>query len=460
MQSQLPGFKACLALLFFLLSCAAYAQTIHTVAGDGISGYTGDGASALAAKIWLLGPSGFHINSGSATDLAGNLYFSDVNNNVIRKVDASGIITTIAGTGYNTGTGAGSGAYNGDGIAATAAQLNNPAGIAIDASGNIIFADLNNSRIRKINTAGIISTIVGNGSQACTGNGGQASAATIINPNSIAIDHAGNIYFTDDFCNEVRKVNTAGIISVVAGTGTAGYNGDYIAATSAELNDPTGVAVDGTGLVYIVDKLNNRIRKVDASGIITTVAGNGIAAPFGGDGVVSTSTTVTSPWCMTFDAWGNYYIGENNSRVRMVNTAGIINTVAGTGLNGYSGDGGQATAAKITFASSLTTDNAGNLYINDAGNDRVRKVNMAYMQAGNVAGPQSQITVFPNPATAELTVSMSSTIYTLSVTDFLGRPIFTNHYNSSTAHINITDLIPGVYFIKINGMDIRKFVKQ
>ena len=215
-------------------------------------------------------------STGVAVDSSGNIYIADTYNNRIRKVDTAGVISTIAGNG--------AAGYSGDGGSATSAMLNGPMSVAIDAFDNIYIADQLNNCIRKVNTVGVISTVAGNGTAGFFGDGGLATSAALNNPTGVAIDSAGNIYIADANMNNyplnygnnrIRKVDTSGIISTVAGNGAAGYLGDGGAATSATLGAPQGVAVDAIGNIYIADVLNNRIRKVDSSGVITTVAGNG-----------------------------------------------------------------------------------------------------------------------------------------------------------------------------------------
>jgi sugar lactone lactonase YvrE len=280
------------------------------------------------------------------------------------------IITTIAGTG--------TGGYNGDGILATAAQFNGVQGLAIDAAGNIYAADIAGNRIRKITVStGLISTIAGTGVAGYNGDGILATAAQIYNPSAIAFDGNGDLYFTDRSNHRIRKITTStGIISTVAGTGTAGYNGDAIAATTAQLNNPNDVAFDTSGNLYIADWINQRVRKVNYStGIITTIAGTGTAG-YNGDGIAPTAAQINGPCGIIFDNAGNIYIGEfGGGRIRKITiSTGLISTFAGTGTNGYNGDGIAATSAQLNFSAYMCFDGAENMYIGDAGNSRVRKI--------------------------------------------------------------------------------------
>lgn len=303
---------------------------------------------------------------GVVTDYSGNVYFSDAANHVIRKIAPSGIISTFAGTGIA--------GYSGDGFAATAAQLDHPLGICIDRSGNIIVADYNRACIRKISAAGIISTVAGTGVYGYSSDGIPATTATLENPFGVAVDTAGNIYIGDQSDFRVRKVNVSGIINTVAGGGVFGYVGDGGPATMAGLLIPEGLAIDDTGNLYFADAGDQRIRKVDRAGNIWTVAGTGISG-FSGDGMPGTAAQVANPNGVATDHFGNVYITDyGNTRIRVLNAAGIINTCAGTGIVGYGGDGIPATAAKFNSAGNAAPDADGNLHIPDFNNYRLRMV--------------------------------------------------------------------------------------
>jgi len=331
---------------------------IDTIAGNGTAGYSGDGGPATAAMIKNPG--------GVAVDSTGNIYIADFNNSRIRKVNTSGIITTVAGTG--------TAGYSGDGGAATAAMLNRPVSVTVDSSGNMYIGDRYNNRIRRVNTSGIITTVAGTGTAGYSGDGGAATAANLNNPIGVAIDSTANMYIADYFNNRIRKVNTSGIITTIAGTGTAGYSGDGGAATAARIDGPYGVAIDSSGNMYIADTNNHRIRKVNTSGIITTVAGTGTAG-YSGDGGAATAARIYSPYGVTIDSTGNMYIADGtDNRIRKVNSSGIISTVAGTGTAGYSGDGGAAIAARIYTPIGVAIDSTGNMYIGDFNNNRIRKI--------------------------------------------------------------------------------------
>ena len=359
-----------LLFILLLLPVFAEAQIITTVAGNGILGYSGDGGAATSAKL--------HLPNKAILDENGNLFIADTWGHRIRKVDhITNTISTIAGTGVA--------GYNGDNIAATSAQLWEPVGLAIDNSGNLYIADPGNERIRKIDAStGMITAFAGNGVGASSGfgaysgDGGQATNASLNNPIYITIgttiDGNESLYIGDKNNRRVRKVNMAsGIITTIAGVGTWGYSGDGGSATAAQFNLIEGVTVDASGNLFVCDT-NSTIRKVNTStGIITTVAGIGTSG-YTGDSAPATAAEILNPYDIAFDAEGNYYIAEFLGRIRKVDTFGIIHTVAGTSVYGYNGDGIPATSAELNESAGVSTDACGNLYIADASNERIRKV--------------------------------------------------------------------------------------
>ncbi|MBI6546423.1 MAG: SMP-30/gluconolactonase/LRE family protein, partial [Cyanobacteria bacterium NC_groundwater_1444_Ag_S-0.65um_54_12] len=300
-------------------------------------------------------------------DNAGNIYVTANGADSVYRITPGGTITVMAGNGFW--------GYSGDGGPATSAKLDGPIGITLDTIGNLYIADAGNKRIRRVDTSGIITTVAGNGSFGYAGDGGPATSANFRNPNDVAIDGAGNLYIADTGNHRVRKVASNGIITTVAGNGTAAFAGDNGPATGASLNNPRDVLLDASGNLYIADSGNNRIRKVASNGTITTVAGNGTAA-FAGDNGPATGASINSPRGMALDASGNLYIADaSNHRIRKVDTSGTITTM-GSGW-GFSGDGGPVSAAKMKSPRGVAFDGAGNLYINDTNNNRIRQVNLA-----------------------------------------------------------------------------------
>jgi len=306
---------------------------ISTVAGNGTYGTSGDGGPATSAQLSA---------GGVAVDSAGNLYVVDTSNSRIRKI-TGGVIATVAGTG----------------------TLNGPKGVALDSTGNLYIADTENSRVLKVSN-GVVSTVVGNGMPGFGGDNGAATSAQLFFPSGVAVDTAGNLYIADSANNRIRKVS-GGVITTVAGNGTQGFSGDNGLATNAQLNFPSGVAVDSAGNLYLPEPYNNRIRKV-SGGMITTVVGNSLS----GDNGPATSAQLSSPNGVAWDSAGNLYIADA-SRIRKV-SKGVITTVAGTGTYGFSGDNGPAASAQLDYPGSVAVDSAGSLYIADTGNHRIRKV--------------------------------------------------------------------------------------
>jgi RHS repeat-associated protein len=349
------------------------------------AGYSGDGGPATGAQ--LTSPSAVTV------DAAGNLFIADCGNNVIRKVSASsGVIATVAGTG-------GVGGYSGDGGPATSAQLSCPHGVAVDLAGNLYIADEANRIIREVTAStGVITTVAGTPRHSgYTGDGGYATNAMLRTPMSVAVDLAGNLYIADYGSYVIRKVTAASrYITTVAGNGTSGYSGDGQQATSAQvqLGNPTGVAVDPAGNIYIADGTDHVIRQVTvATGIISTVAGIGPPTSGGssGDGGPARGALFMSSWGIAVDAAGNLYIADTSSNnIREVTAStGVIATIAGgSGVQGfgYAGDGGPATSAQLHSPQGVAVDAAGNIYFADSANNAIRKISASAGSIVTVAG--------------------------------------------------------------------------
>jgi uncharacterized repeat protein (TIGR01451 family) len=377
---------------------------ITTVAGGGGIGYGGDTGPATAALL--------NFPSGVAVDSSGNLYIADVNNSRVRKVDTHGIITTVAGNGTS--------GYSGDSGAATNAELNGPAGVAVNGGGELLIADTQNARIRKVTTGGIISTVAGTGVQGYSGSNGLAASAQLLYPEAVTSDSFGNLYIGDE--TSLRKVTTNGEITTIAGTGAFEYLGDVGPATTFPVGPVGSVAVDPSGNLFMVDYVRvqeisngiltnvfaqspadgslaslsqvgaqvvardtsgnlyfidgNLVRRVDTMGVVITVAGTGKDG-YAGDGGPATMAQLSYPTGLAVDSFGNLYIADSGSRVRKVSRDGTISTFAGTLSPDFSGDGGPAIEAQLWLPLGLACDSAGNLYIADDQNQRVRKVTRA-----------------------------------------------------------------------------------
>lgn len=346
--------------------------TILTIAGKGpsASGYSGDGNVATDAELDFV--------TGVSVDQAGNVFVSGGASNTIRKIyAATGIIQTYGGVflGWNVVDPT---PLQGDNGSAIKAHMNFPLALHADLDGNIILLDAANNLIREIRKSdSTIHTIAGGNSWTdFAGDGGPATSASFNNPYAVATDASGNIYVADQLNHVIRKIDkTTGIISTIAGKGPdhSGYSGDNGSPTSATLNAPRSIAVDNNGNIYISDTENNVIRKI-SNGIITTLAGTGIAG-YSGDGAVATHAKLNMPQAIAVDGSGNvYFVDGNNNVIRKVDNNAIITTYVGTGASGYTGDGGPANKATIANPWGIATDTHGNLYIADTNNATIRVV--------------------------------------------------------------------------------------
>ena len=344
------------------------AGIISTIAGSGALGFAGDGGAATNAS--------FYYPRGLAFDKTGNLFIGDYDNGRVRKVDTNGIINSVAGGGptdpYDV---------NGDGGPATNAAVAGPSGVALDSKGNLFIANSGTWRVRKVDTNGVIKTLAGGGHpNCCLGDNGPATNAMLLTPYDVAVDAADNVLIADTNDERIRKVNTNGIITTVAGTGALGFSGDGDAATNAVFQNPTAITVDKAGNLFIADSDNHRIRKVDTNGIITTVAGNGVRDVYGrgtysGDGGAATNAGLNSPIDVAVDQAGNLLIADrNNNRIRKVDTIGIITTVAGNGSDYYSNADGVATNVPFADPTGVAFDADGNFIIASGSGGLIRKV--------------------------------------------------------------------------------------
>lgn len=323
---------------------------------------------------------GINSPAGIAADGSGNIYFADRANNRVRKVNSNGVVTTAAGTGVagftgDTRTKTSRGTtkvvqY----VAAVSSALNAPGDVAAGPNGNIYIADTANNRVRRVDTSGNIYTAAGDGTAGFAGDGGLATAAKLNHPRGVAVDSAGNLYISDTDNQRVRKVTPGGVITTLAGTGIAGFKGDGGPAANAQVNRPGDIAVDPAGNVYITDTYNNRVRMVAVSGTMSTVAGNGTAG-YSGDGGTASMASLNFPYGVAVDGAGTVYIADSsNHMVRKVDASGIISATAGTTVAGSGGDGGPATAGSLDYPAGLTMDATGNLYISDGTANRIRMV--------------------------------------------------------------------------------------
>jgi sugar lactone lactonase YvrE len=425
--------KKWLFLLSFFLSLSAYCQIITTIAGNDTGAYRGDGGPASLAE--------FNSPVCIACDNAGNIFIADPGNSRVRKINSSGIVSTIAGNGI---------ASNNDDSIATGAELNLPFGVAVDGIGNVFIADCSNSRVCKVNSAGIFSVVVGTGYYGNGGDGGPATLAQLWNPSGVAIDGSGNLYISDGFNHRIRKVDTSGIISTIAGSYIAGYTGDGGPATDALLNTPNSVIADKKGNVYFSDY--NSIRKIDTSGIISTIAGFDTSSGYSGDNGPATTALFHTPVNMALDGFGNLYVADVfNNRIRKISPAGIITTVAGNGTRGFGGDSGLAINAMLNYPNGVGVDHFGNIYIADSRNERIRYIaSSVFVATENSVG--FAINTYPNPSSGRFIVSVTSDSYmpaALTITNMLGVRIKELMIPTNTPSEILLDAPPGIYFINL-----------
>lgn len=332
-----------------------------------ITNYAGSGKSGFSGDGGPATQAEIKVPAGLTFDKEGNLYIADRENHRVRKVDTRGIITTVAGNG--------TAGFSGDGGPAINASLNFPSGVVCDDKGNLYISDRSNNRIRIVDSKGIIQTFAGTGAEGFQGDGGPAKQAVLDKPFGLALDKKRNLYIADRNNNRIRKVDTNGIISTVAGDGGFFFMGDNGPASRASLAGPTGLAVDDAGNIYIADRNNNRIRMVDSLGMMHTVAGTG-QQDYNGDSEVARETNLHLPFGLALDQNGDLLVIDRSSyRIRHIDPkSGKVETVAGNGVKMFQGDGGPATGASISFPHGIVVDSKDNIIFSDKSNNRLRKI--------------------------------------------------------------------------------------
>jgi len=378
-----------------------YGQTT-TYAGDGSAGATNGPAATASFNIPLI----------TAIDAAGNVYVADAANQLIRKISPAGIVSTLAGSGV---------AGNADGTG-TAASFNHPGGLAIDATGNLYVADELNNLIRMVSPSGVVTTIAGNGSAGAVN--GTGTAASFFNPCGIAIDGSGNVIVADFNNNRIRKVTPGGVVTTVAGTGAVGASNGP--AASATFNSPISVALDAVGNIYVADRLNFTIREITSAGMVSTIAGSGAQAEVDGAG---TSASFNYPNSITIDNRNNLYVADDlGNTVRRITPAGVVTTVAGNTMAGYVN--GIGPAVEFNFAFGIISDGASYLYVADWGNSVIRRVVSAvYIISPTTLPPGLTFDEYTGIISGTPTTIWPTTIYTVTAY---------NPFGSSSTPVSIT----------------------
>lgn len=382
----------------------------------------------------------FNWPMGIAIDTEGTIFVVDSANYVIRKITSAGVVSTFAGSGI--------GGFA-DGIASVA-QFNGIDGLAVDSAGNVYVADTNNHRIRKISPAGVVSTLAGSTQGYANGTG---TAARFNNPSGVAVDAAGNVFVTDTFNYRIRKITPAGVVSTLAGSGIAGFaNGS---GTAAQFNKTYGIAVNDTGSIFVADALNHRVRKITASGVVTTFAGS-VYGYANGNG---TAAKFSYPYGITVDATDNVYVTDaEDNRIRKITIVGMVSTLAGSGIGGFAD--GIGTTAQFINPCGVTVDAVGSVFISDATNHRIRKITNSLSTADY---NQNQVLIYPNPVSSIINIDLGDSIaFKVILFDMNGRVMQTENIVNSSG-IEISNLANGMYLMQITtekGVVSKKIVKK
>jgi sugar lactone lactonase YvrE len=433
------------AVLFFI---SLFFTSIFYVSGIKAQTYlypfAGNGIKGYAGEGGSAQLAELNFPTGIFVDKAGNAYIADQYNNRICKVSVTtGTITWVAGDG--------TAGYSGDSALAKYVDLYNPSGVWVDTLGHIFIADCYNHRIRKVDTAnGWMYTIAGDSTSGFSGDGGPAANAKLSYPSAICMNNDGDIFFIDYGNDRIRKITAAGTIVTVAGNGVLGYGGDDSIATNAKLLAPSGICIDNSGNLYIADEGNNRIRMVNiTTGIITTVVGNGVPG-FLGDGASAKTAELNGPQGVFVDAAGNIYIADaNNNRIREVNTSGIISTVVGNGTAGYYGNYGLATNAELNEPVAVFVNQAGNIFIADKGNSVIRKTGpYTYVNQVSQGAPFS---IYPNPAKDNFVLSSPQLNNNVKIEIITtgGKKMYNAHINTLKTEFDISSFPQGNYLLNI-----------
>lgn len=411
-------------LNLLLFTIAFQAQTISTIAGS-TQGYQ-DGNSTTAE---------FNVPIGMTVDIDGNIYVADYYNHKIRKITPNGVVSTFAGStqGYADGE-------------ADIAQFNHPQYITIDNVGNLYVSDLVNSKIRKITPAGVVSTFAGTSVGTADGH---VSVAQFSGTAGIAFDSQGNLFVADN--NKIRKIDTSGMVSTLAGSDIAGYADGP--GTLAKFNNPLGIAVDSNNIIYVADNVNNKVRMVTPDGIVSTLAGSTIGYEDGTGNLAK----FYYPCGVAIDVNNNVYVADTlNNKIRIIDTVGNVTTLAGSTL-GYAD--GSVTEAKFHYPQGLLVNPNGNIYVADTNNYKIRKIIQTLNL--NEHNFSNELVLYPNPASEILNIEFPEIFTTKSlikITDIMGKVIYSNIIESTHTGIDVSNYCKGIYFVSIT--DGRKTVAQ
>ena len=426
-KNQIPLVMKKKYMLFIAALCTyvLQAQTITTVAGNGASGFSGDGGLATTAKL--------NLPFNLTFDKSDNIYIADTYNNSIRKIDSeSGIITTVVGTADKK----------------QVSELKTPTGLTFDQYDNLYIADLAHLRIRRVNMeTGSSMTLVGERTETDVPN----IKASLGGPFNVVFDNEGDLYISINGDSKVSKVDmSTGEVITIAGTGEAGYSGDGNLAKEAQLSNPTGLALDTNGNLFISDSGNERVRKVDLNtGIITTVLGTGEAG-FSEAGKLASETKLSNPLGLVVDGTNNLYVVDrgNNRVLKLDTNTATVSNIAGTGESGFSGDGKLAENAQLSNPTGLAFNNKGDLFIVDRGNNRIRKISGLVADTEESIVLEDAISIFPNPATEKINIELKDAVELKSATlfDIKGKQVQVQITDKS---LNVSRLPRGIYILRI-----------
>jgi len=424
-----------LLLLINFFSSTAFGQVIYTVAGGDTAGYSGDGGPAVNAKL--------SIPHGVILDKKGNLYVCEIGNACIRKLSPAynGTVSTLAGSG---GCG-----YWGDSGLAIKADLCGAYDVAIDTKDNIYIADAGNNRIRKVDVNGIITTVAGNGTAGYNGDSIPAITAELNAPTGVAVDSQGNIYIADWQNYRIRKVDTAGIITTIAVTGYAGLSADSSLADTSMLRAPFCIRLDKSRNIYFGDSV--WVKKINTAGYLTTIAGNGTEI-YNGDSGIATKIAL-SVAALDIDSSNNIYISDGwAERIRKINTSGIIITVAGGGTTWNLGDGGNPLKARLDVPQGVAVNNEGDVFIGDTGHNRVRLVT-SHLSVSEVNDNEDMLVMYPNPCQGQFSLRLSTKLKQaaeMNISGVDGKIVYHAQFQTNETAPIITGLPAGFYIISIS----------